>query len=88
MNFDNLKFCNCSNCGRECLGKSVKKNDIPEHLVDMPKIEGHIHGRPWCNICLKIPSCGVSGICGGTSGPEDQDIGSYRTIAVRCLEEG
>ena len=90
MKVDEIKFCNCAGCGKKLLGKNMEglREFLSKDFKEMAEIGGRIDGRPYCNGCLAIPSSGVSGICGGASGPPDEDIGSYRTIAKRYLEDG
>ena len=94
MNADDVTLVNCADCGRVMLGdrfrgmpQGVRDLVLPKPYRDVPSIAGRINDRPYCVTCLRVSSAGVSGICGGHSGPNDDDIGSYRTIAVRAMED-
>lgn len=85
---DNIKMVNCADCGVELLGDSYRGKELDSALVGIEIVAGRINDRPYCSACLQVSPSGVSGICGGHPGPHDDDIGSYRTIAVRSLEDG
>ena len=48
---EDVKLCNCADCGRELLGESMRDLEIP---TEVPHVKGRILGRPYCRSCLKI----------------------------------
>lgn len=85
---DELKFCNCAECGREMLGMSCRV--LWARLPDDRRAKtlvtaGKIRGRPYCSPCLSTKFKG-----GG--GTRDRRLPREETSpsddnAVRALEE-
>jgi hypothetical protein len=54
---EDLKYCTCAGCGAEALGESMREHHrglpIAVRLVT-PIVAGRIHGRPYCNSCLRL----------------------------------
>ncbi len=85
---DNGKRCNCAGCGAEVMGfDSPAKLEwcalSSEYRKDAGPIiiEGHINGRPYCNVCLR-PSKKTS-----APATKDEYGGPWFENAVRALEE-
>ncbi len=60
MTAEDVKVCNCADCGVELLGAMTKREEasyakIPEkHLTNLPRVQvaGWVNDRPFCRICL------------------------------------
>lgn len=60
MDYDDLKMCNCADCGRELVGRSGGQARLIQDLkrkTDCPPLPplvwGHILDRPYCRACLE-----------------------------------
>lgn len=49
-----LKMCNCRQCGKGLLGRSVANRELAHKLHRKEEVlAGRIHGIPYCKTCLK-----------------------------------
>ena len=58
MNSEDIKMCNCANCSKELLGRSMlswyneltlsKQQQLP------PMCHGYLDSRPYCSFCFRI----------------------------------
>lgn len=80
---DDLLVCDCAQCGRELLARSMIPHFGPDDRPPMPFVAGRLNGRPYCPGCFEprvIPP--------GRPTPLDDDGGPWQQNAVRDLEEG
>jgi hypothetical protein len=80
------RFCDCANCGRECLGEKTWAA-LPAPLTEVagkPRLHvaGRINDRPWCNECLKVRR--VPGPL-GRGAPEPSP---WQENVIKLLEDG
>jgi hypothetical protein len=85
MSDDELKLCDCAECGRELVGLSMlpwystlthaERSNYP------PLVGGHVKGRPYCAWCLSVPARRPPGGRAGRCDPSP-----WTENAVRHLE--
>jgi len=49
---DEVKYCNCSLCGQECVGDSTDRRMLTPATARLPFIAIRVNGRPRCNRCI------------------------------------
>jgi len=86
--YEDIKMCNCSECGVELVGLSERDWYDQLTVDEMRKYPSltaaRVHGRPFCKRCLESPLR----FPGGYSGPIFMDDpGPWEENAVRAFED-
>lgn len=89
MDYDDLKMCNCAECGRLLLGSVHRmwRNTLTLKQQDSypPLVSGRINGRPYCRACLYLNT--VRGRDGARYGLPRSDNDPAQDNAVRRMED-
>ncbi len=79
---DDIRVCNCANCGHECVSAEQAAQLTKRQLERFRLLRGRIIGAPYCSVCLVVrrPPDRVA--------KREDDSGPWGQNAIRDMEDG
>jgi hypothetical protein len=83
IDYEDVKLCNCAECGRPMLGRSMIGQPLPQCFDGHLWCGGYLDSRPYCEDCIKPRQRPVPP---GRSGKDD-DWSPSGENGVKAMEE-